>query len=206
MPDARPPAAGAAGEAARLGAEAAPERRRRPDARRGQSVRRKPDRRKLRVDESPTLPGTEINAEDDLGLEDFQLLPQVELTLLPGERHLVRLSAFAMHRSADKRIEKDDLVRQRGLCRRRARRQPAEHDDVRPDVRLSLPGASARRAHRDVRHPDRRRRSERSGTQSRGARKRERRCAAAADRRRRSLRFHAALGGGSARAIPDGGM
>lgn len=61
----------------------------------------------MRVDESPTLPGTQINAEEDLGLEDFQLLPQVELTLLPGERHLVRLSAFAMHRSADKFIERE---------------------------------------------------------------------------------------------------
>jgi hypothetical protein len=62
---------------------------------------------KMRVDESPTLPGTEISAEDDLGLEDFELLPQVELTLLPGERHLVRLSAFAMHRSANKFIERE---------------------------------------------------------------------------------------------------
>jgi hypothetical protein len=61
----------------------------------------------MRVDESPTLPGTQINAEDDLGLEDFELLPQVELTLLPGERHLVRLSAFAMHRSANKFIERE---------------------------------------------------------------------------------------------------
>jgi hypothetical protein len=61
----------------------------------------------LRVDESPTEPGTEINAEDDLGLEDFQLLPQVEITLLPGERHLVRLSAFAIHRSAQKQIQKN---------------------------------------------------------------------------------------------------
>jgi hypothetical protein len=61
----------------------------------------------MRVDESPTLPGTEIDAEEDLGLEDFQLLPQVELTLLPGERHLVRLSAFAMHRSANKLIERE---------------------------------------------------------------------------------------------------
>jgi len=61
---------------------------------------------KMRVDESPTLPGTQISAEDDLGLEDFELLPQVELTLLPGERHLVRLSAFAMHRSANKLIER----------------------------------------------------------------------------------------------------
>lgn len=59
----------------------------------------------LRVDESLTQQGTEINAEDDLGLDDFQLLPQVELALLPGKHHLVRLSAFAMHRSADKRIE-----------------------------------------------------------------------------------------------------
>jgi hypothetical protein len=62
---------------------------------------------KLRVDESPTLRGTEIDAEKDLGLADFRLLPQVELSLLPGERHLVRLSAFAIHRSAAKRIEKD---------------------------------------------------------------------------------------------------
>lgn len=61
---------------------------------------------RLRVDESPTLPGTEIDAEKDLGLDDFQLLPQVELTLLPGERHLVRLSAFAIHRSAQQQLEK----------------------------------------------------------------------------------------------------
>ena len=61
----------------------------------------------LRVDESLAAQGTEINAEDDLGLDDFQLLPQVEFTLLPGEHHLVRLSAFAMHRSAQKRIEKN---------------------------------------------------------------------------------------------------
>jgi hypothetical protein len=61
----------------------------------------------LRVDESPTAPGTPINAEDDLGLDDFQVLPQIEFTLLPGEHHLVRLSAFAMHRSAQKRIEKN---------------------------------------------------------------------------------------------------
>jgi hypothetical protein len=61
----------------------------------------------LRVDETPTDRGTEIDAEKDLGLADFRILPQVEFTLLPGERHLVRLSAFAIHRSAAKRIEKD---------------------------------------------------------------------------------------------------
>jgi len=62
---------------------------------------------KLRVDESPTEHGTEINAEDDLGLDDFQLLPQVELTLLPGERHLIRLSRFAIDRSAATHLEKN---------------------------------------------------------------------------------------------------
>lgn len=61
----------------------------------------------LRVDESPAEQGTEIDAEKDLGLADFQVLPQVEFTLLPGERHLVRLSAFAIHRSAVTRIERD---------------------------------------------------------------------------------------------------
>jgi hypothetical protein len=61
----------------------------------------------MRVDESPTQPGTELSAEDDLGLDDFQLLPQAELTLLPGDRHLVRLSAFAVHRSATKQIDRE---------------------------------------------------------------------------------------------------
>lgn len=61
----------------------------------------------LRVDESPTVPGTMLDAEDDLGLEDSQLLPQVELTLLPGEHHLLRLSALSTHRSADEILERD---------------------------------------------------------------------------------------------------
>ena len=59
------------------------------------------------MDESSTEHGTEINAEDDLGLDDFQLLPQVELTLLPGERHLIRLSRFAIDRSANIHLEKN---------------------------------------------------------------------------------------------------
>jgi hypothetical protein len=61
----------------------------------------------LRVDESPTVPGTTLDAEDDLGLDDSQFLPQVELTLLPGEHHLLRLSALSTHRSADRIIERD---------------------------------------------------------------------------------------------------
>lgn len=68
----------------------------------------------LRVDESPTLPGTVISAEDDLGLEDFELMPTAEITLLPGNRHLIRLSGFSSRRSAstivDQEIFFDDEV------------------------------------------------------------------------------------------------
>jgi hypothetical protein len=60
----------------------------------------------LRVDESLSEPGTVISAEDDLGLDDSQLLPQAEITLLPGERHLVRLSGLSSHRSAQKVLER----------------------------------------------------------------------------------------------------
>jgi len=43
-------------------------------------------------------PGTTISGEDDLGLPDTQFLGQVELTLLPGDHHLVRLSGLSMRR------------------------------------------------------------------------------------------------------------
>lgn len=62
---------------------------------------------KLRVDESLTLPGTEVDAEDDLGLDDSDLMPQAELTLLPGGHHLIRLSGLSTRRSAQKIIEKE---------------------------------------------------------------------------------------------------
>jgi hypothetical protein len=69
---------------------------------------------KVRVDESLSQQGTLISAEDDLGLDDTQFLPMVELTLLPGERHLVRLSGLSSRRSAqtiiDETIEFDDEV------------------------------------------------------------------------------------------------
>ena len=68
----------------------------------------------LRVDESLTEPGTVISAEDDLGLDDAELLAQAEVTLLPGERHLIRLSGLSSNRSAqkvlDETIEFDDEV------------------------------------------------------------------------------------------------
>ena len=70
----------------------------------------------LRIDPTLATPGTPINAEDDLGLDDSDLLPLAEITLLPGERHMVRLSGFGMRRSAQKRINRtivfDDQVYQ----------------------------------------------------------------------------------------------
>jgi hypothetical protein len=60
----------------------------------------------LRIDPTLAAQGTMINAEDDLGLDDSDLLPLGEITLLPGDRHLIRLSGFAMRRSAQKQINR----------------------------------------------------------------------------------------------------
>jgi hypothetical protein len=60
----------------------------------------------LRIDPTLATPGTPINAEDDLGLDDSDLLPLAEITMLPGERHLIRLSGFGMRRSARTRINR----------------------------------------------------------------------------------------------------
>jgi hypothetical protein len=60
----------------------------------------------LRVDPSLAVQGTQINAEDDLGLEDSKLLALGEITLLPGDRHLVRLSGFSVRRSANKLLDR----------------------------------------------------------------------------------------------------
>jgi hypothetical protein len=59
----------------------------------------------LRIDPTLATPGTPVNAEDDLGLDDSDLLPLAEITLLPGERHLIRLSGFGMRRRAQKMID-----------------------------------------------------------------------------------------------------
>ena len=66
----------------------------------------------IRIDPNLATPGTLINGEDDLGLDDQKLLPLAEITLLPGDRHLIRLSGFSLRRSArttlDKTIVFDD--------------------------------------------------------------------------------------------------
>ncbi len=60
----------------------------------------------VRMDPSPVTAGTLLNAEDDLGLDDSKLLPLAEITLLPGDRHLIRLSGFGLRRSASKIIDR----------------------------------------------------------------------------------------------------
>jgi hypothetical protein len=73
---------------------------------------------RVRIDPSLTVRGTEIQAENDLGLDNAQLLPLAEITLLPGERHLLRLNGLSARRSAQKvlsqRIVFDNEVYLRG--------------------------------------------------------------------------------------------
>jgi hypothetical protein len=72
----------------------------------------------LRIDPTLATPGTQVNAESDLGLDSSDVLPLAEITLLPGERHLLRLSGFGMRRRAQNRIARqiifDDQVYQTG--------------------------------------------------------------------------------------------
>ena len=53
-------------------------------------------------DDNSGLRNTTIDIEDDLGLDDMRSLIQGEITFLPGERHLLRLSGQATRRSARK--------------------------------------------------------------------------------------------------------
>lgn len=61
----------------------------------------------LRLDRATTsaagvtsiTPGTTLSAENDLALAKSQLIPQLELTLLPGKHHVVRLGGLSMRRS-----------------------------------------------------------------------------------------------------------
>jgi hypothetical protein len=59
----------------------------------------------LRLDESLSVQGTEISVEDDFGLDESEILAQGELTLLPGDHHLVRLSGMSTRRSAQKVLD-----------------------------------------------------------------------------------------------------
>lgn len=59
----------------------------------------------IRIDPNVATPGTLVNAEDVLGLDDNKLLPLAEITLLPGDRHMIRLSGFSLRRSARATID-----------------------------------------------------------------------------------------------------
>ncbi len=60
----------------------------------------------IRIDPSPTVQGTTVGAEDDLALDDSQFLVLGELTLLPGDHHLIRLSGLSTRRSAQTVLER----------------------------------------------------------------------------------------------------
>ena len=52
----------------------------------------------LRADATPQQPGTTLSGENDIGLTKHQSMPNFELTLLPGKRHLIRINAFNSRR------------------------------------------------------------------------------------------------------------
>ena len=73
---------------------------------------------KIRIDPALNQPGTLIDTERDLGMDAVEFLPQVELTMLPGKNHLLRLNALTTRRSSQTTINRqitfDDQVYQVG--------------------------------------------------------------------------------------------
>lgn len=59
-----------------------------------------------RVDAIPEEPGTEFNAEQDLKVDDAEYMVAGEITLLPGTRHLLRLSGLNTQRDGHTRLER----------------------------------------------------------------------------------------------------
>jgi hypothetical protein len=57
-------------------------------------------------DDNSALRNTDIDIEDDLALDDMRSLIQGEITFLPGERHLLRLSGQATRRAATTRLQR----------------------------------------------------------------------------------------------------
>lgn len=53
----------------------------------------------LRADATAVQPGTTLDGESDVGLADSRLLPEIELTLLPGKRQLFRINGFSSRRN-----------------------------------------------------------------------------------------------------------
>jgi hypothetical protein len=61
----------------------------------------------VRIDaDNAMMPSTDIDIEDDLGLDETRGLVQGEITFLPGTRHLLRLSGQATRRSATQQLQR----------------------------------------------------------------------------------------------------
>lgn len=52
----------------------------------------------IRADATPQQPGTTLSGERDLGLRKQHWMPDFELTLLPGKRHLIRINGLNSRR------------------------------------------------------------------------------------------------------------
>jgi hypothetical protein len=59
----------------------------------------------VRVDSSNNVPGTEVNAEEVLGLDKSDFLPKFQAMLRVGERNRVRFDYFSLDRHGDKVLE-----------------------------------------------------------------------------------------------------
>jgi hypothetical protein len=55
----------------------------------------------IRVDSSTGVPGTPVNAEDDLGLEKSSFEPKFQVMLRVGQRHTVRFDYFTLDRTGN---------------------------------------------------------------------------------------------------------
>lgn len=62
-----------------------------------------------RVDQTVAVPGTEFSAEDDLKVDDAEYLIAGDITLLPGERNLLRLSGLNTQRDGHVSLERQIL-------------------------------------------------------------------------------------------------
>jgi hypothetical protein len=61
---------------------------------------------RARVDAGNDAVGTQFNAENDFGLAKSKYLPLIEVTLLPGERHLLRFNALSIMRSGHQPVSR----------------------------------------------------------------------------------------------------
>lgn len=53
----------------------------------------------LRSDQTAAQPGSTLDGEADTGLSDGGVMPDIELTLLPGQRQLIRVNGFSSRRN-----------------------------------------------------------------------------------------------------------